>query len=82
MTKNGLPPSAVGFDGDKGITLNLSGESATYKLPAGLIAPPPDHDFTNQFVWLTPVGGQDPQLLYCNDLKQWFRVSFHPIDFY
>lgn len=81
MNIQSLPPSAVGFDGDKGITLNLSGEPATYKLPAGIIAPPEDLDFSNQFVWLAPPN-KEPQLLYCNDLKQWYRVSFHPIAFH
>ena len=71
-----MNPQEAGFDGAKGISLNIS-RGGVYKLRRGASLPwKTQGDFENQLIWLesTP-----PRLLYCNSDGEWFELSFTPI---
>jgi len=74
-----LTPTQAGFDGAKGIRLGVPHmvDSGIYRLKRGSTDPRKEenHDFKRQLVWVTPKD-EEPELWWCNDLGEWFLVSF------
>ena len=75
-----MTPNEAGFDGEKGLNLNMSHlpDGGIYKLRRG--STPPwtfKANFKNQLMWqqITP-----PRLLYCNSDNQWFELDFIHIE--
>jgi hypothetical protein len=71
-----MNPKEAGFDGAKGIGLNLP-SGGVYRLRRGPTPPwETQTNCQNQLLWLesTP-----PRLLYCNESNEWFELSFTPI---
>jgi hypothetical protein len=71
-------PTKAGFDGEKGIRLNLPNmpDGGFYQLRRGSTDPRRlDGDFKRQFVWVSPEGDES-ELWWCNEDNEWFLVSF------
>jgi hypothetical protein len=78
-----MKPKEAGFDGEKGVNLNIPHMKGggVYCLRRGK-KPPIENlkrPFNNQLCWYYP-DGQDPKLLYCNDGGEWFDLSFEPVN--
>jgi len=78
-----MTPAEAGFDGAKGIRMNLPGatDGGRFQLKRGKTNPSdcPKGDFREQLVWLYPDDGP-ARLLWCNAEDQWFELAFTPID--
>lgn len=73
-----LTPTEAGFDGGKGIRLNLPNmpDGGFYRLRRGSTDPRQlDGDLKRQFVWVSPEGDES-ELWWCNEDNEWFLVSF------
>ena len=73
-----MTPSEAGFDGVRGIRLNLPNlpDGGFYRLRRGKTDPRQlDGDFKRQFVWVSPEGDES-ELWWCNEDNEWFLVSF------
>jgi hypothetical protein len=78
MTKT---PIEAGFDGAKGIRLNLPSmeDGGVYRLRRGSTDPRQlDSDCREQIFWYMPKD-QDPELWWCNANNEWFLLSFEPM---
>ena len=77
-----MKPTEVGFDGRKGVNLNISRmpNGGIYKLRSGNTQPQLDkYNFRNQLLWVTPDEG-DSKLYYCNKDNQLFELDFIPVE--
>ena len=73
-----MTPGEAGFDGVRGIRLNLPNlpDGGFYRLRRGNTDPRRlDGDFKRQFVWVSP-DGDESELWWCNEDNEWFLVSF------
>ena len=76
-----MKPLQCGFDGERGILI----DAPCPEFPKGLILkirrgkkPPKDESkLRNMLVWYYP-DGEEPRLLYCNEIGQWFDLNFVP----
>ena len=78
-----MTPAEAGFDGVKGIRMNLPGatDGGRFHLKRGKTDPSdcPNGDFREQLVWHCP-DDAPARLLWCNADNQWFELTFTPID--
>jgi hypothetical protein len=78
-----MTPTEAGFDGAKGIRMNLPGakDGGRFQLKRGKTSPAdyPSSDFREQLLWHYPDDAPN-RLLWCNDENQWFELTFTPID--
>ena len=76
-------PEEAGFDGAKGIRMNLPGakDGGRFHLKRGRTNPLacPNSDFREQLLWHYP-DDAPACLLWCNAEDQWFELAFTPID--
>ena len=74
-----MKPTEAGFDGEKGISLNIPGMmNGVYKIRRGSTPPwMTPSNYKNQLMWqqTTP-----PRLLFCNSNNEWFELDFIPIN--
>ncbi len=77
-----MTPSEAGFDGAKGIRLNLSWakDGGRFQFKRGKTNPSdyPNSDFREQLAWHYP-DDAPARLLWCNAEDQWFELTFTPI---
>lgn len=77
-----MTPTEAGFDGAKGVSLNISylPDGGYYKLRRGNFIPDPHRaNLRNQLLWYAPDDGE-PKLCYCNHDNQLFELSFTPME--
>ena len=78
-----MTPAEAGFDGAKGIRMNLPGatDGGRFQLKRGKSNPSDyaNSDFREQLVWLYPDDAPS-RLMWCNAEDQWFELTFTPID--
>ena len=78
-----VSPAEAGFDGAKGIRMNLpdTKDGGRFYLKRGKTNPSdcPTGDFREQLVWHYP-DDATARLLWCNAEDQWFELAFTPID--
>jgi hypothetical protein len=77
-----MTPAEAGFDGAKGIRMNLPGvkDGGRFYLKRGKTTPfdYPSKDFREQLLWFYP-DDAPARLLWCNPEDQWFELTFTPI---
>jgi hypothetical protein len=78
-----MKPQEAGFDGDKGINLNISsmvdGGIAKFRRSKTMKPEPNKYNFKNQLVWYYP-DNEDAKLYYCNEDNQLFELDFIPVN--
>lgn len=77
-----MKPKEVGFDGKKGLNLNLpyAPDGGIYKLRGGNHLPEVDkYNFRNQLLWIES-DEDDAKLCYCNQNNQLFELDFIPVE--
>lgn len=78
-----MKPSKAGFDGDKGINLNIlstvDGTILKFRRSKKMKPEPNKYNFKNQFVWYYP-DDEDAKLYYCNEDNQLFELDFIPVN--
>jgi len=78
LRSGSISPIEAGFNGEKGIRLNLPNmpDGGFYRLRRGSTDPRQlEGDFKRQFVWVSPEGDES-ELWWCNEDNEWFLVSF------
>jgi hypothetical protein len=76
-----MTPTEVGFDGAKGINLNLPylANGGIFRLRRGPTMPDTEgSNFRNNLVWVYPEG-EEAKLVYCNSNNELFELAFIPL---
>jgi hypothetical protein len=80
-----MTPTEAGFDGDKGIRLDVPskgmGHDVLYRLKRGKTLPKNSQNksLKNMLIWHYP-DDSDSKLLFCNSDGEWFNLTFEPIN--
>ena len=76
-----MKPTEVGFDGRKGVNLNIPhmSDGGVYKLRSGKTPLQPEqYNYKNQLLWYYP-DDEEPVLYYCNSNNELFKLDFIPV---
>jgi len=77
-----MKPTEAGFDGARGISLNMRSmtKGGVFRLRRGKGVPNVEKsdNLRNQLLWIMP-DDADARLLYCNDNDELFELAFIPL---